>query len=75
MCSLDFVIYALQSSIQDLMVVLRHLIGTPYRAALLNQLDKVFNERVLLGSGVGSQESLRSVTLSASSLHVTGSGS
>ena len=41
------------------MIVLRHLIGTPYRKALLTQLDKLFNERVLLGAGVGSQETLR----------------
>lgn len=41
------------------MVVLRHLVGTPYRKALLSQLDKLFNERVLLGTGVGSQETLR----------------
>ena len=44
---------------QDLMVVLRHLIGTPHRKALLPQIDKLFNERILLGSGVGSQETLR----------------
>lgn len=43
------------------MIVVRHLVGTPYRIALLSQLDKVFNERVLLGVGVGSQETLRSV--------------
>lgn len=49
----------LQISLQDLMVVLRHLIGTPHRKALLPQIDKLFNERILLGSGVGSQETLR----------------
>ena len=43
--------------------MLRHLVGTPYRTALLGQLDKLFNERVLLGVGVGSQETLRFVTL------------
>jgi len=43
------------------MIVLRHLIGTPYRKALLGQLDKLFNDRVLLGGGVGSQETLRFV--------------
>jgi transformation/transcription domain-associated protein len=45
------------------MVVLRHLIGTPYRRALLNQLDKLFDERVLLGTGIGNKESLRCVHL------------
>jgi transformation/transcription domain-associated protein len=44
---------------KDLMIVMRHLMGTPYRRALLGQLDKLFNERVLLGTGVGSQETLR----------------
>jgi transformation/transcription domain-associated protein len=48
------------------MTVLRHLVGTPFRTALLSQLDKVFNERVLLGAGVGSQETLRFVALSLS---------
>lgn len=48
---------------QDLMVVLRHLMLTPYRRALLGQLDKLFNERVLLGTGVGSKETLRCVIL------------
>jgi transformation/transcription domain-associated protein len=43
------------------MVVLRHLIATPYRRAFLSQLDKLFNERVLLGTGVGSKETLRFV--------------
>ncbi|KAF8138723.1 FAT domain-containing protein [Boletus edulis] len=44
---------------KDLMVVLRHLIGTPHRKALLPQIDKLFNERILLGNGIGSQETLR----------------
>lgn len=41
------------------MVVLRHLIGTPYRKALLPQIDKLFKEKILLGNGIGSQETLR----------------
>jgi transformation/transcription domain-associated protein len=45
------------------MIVLRHLIGTPYRRALLGQLDKMFNENVLLGTGIGSKETLRFVSL------------
>ncbi|KAH7887705.1 hypothetical protein F5I97DRAFT_1804974 [Phlebopus sp. FC_14] len=44
---------------KDLMVVLRHLIGTPHRRALLPQIDKLFNEGILLGSSVGSRETLR----------------
>jgi transformation/transcription domain-associated protein len=43
------------------MIVLRHLMGTPYRRALLHHLDKLFHERVLLGTGVGSKETLRFV--------------
>jgi hypothetical protein len=60
---LDFLLMLMKS--KDLMIVLRHLIGTPYRKALLGQLDKLFNERVLLGAGVGSQETLRLVNLVA----------
>lgn len=48
-----------QRILQDLIVVLRHLIGTPHRKALLPQIDKLFDERILLGDGVGSKETLR----------------
>jgi len=44
------------------MIVLRHLMATPYRRALLGHLDKLFDERVLLGTGVGSQETMRFVS-------------
>ncbi|KAI6047148.1 hypothetical protein EDC04DRAFT_2864285 [Pisolithus marmoratus] len=44
---------------KDLMVVLRHLIGTPHRKALLPHVDKLFDEQVLLGTGVGSRETIR----------------
>lgn len=40
-------------------MVLRHLIGTQHRKALLPQIDKLFDERILLGDGVGSKETLR----------------
>jgi transformation/transcription domain-associated protein len=43
------------------MVVFRHLVTAPYRRAFLVSLDKLFNERVLLGTGLGSQETLRFV--------------
>jgi transformation/transcription domain-associated protein len=42
------------------MVVFRHLMATPHRRALLGQLDKMFDERVLLGTGISSKEMLRS---------------
>ncbi|KAL4241981.1 DNA Damage Response and Repair Kinase [Abortiporus biennis] len=44
---------------KDLMIVFRHLIGTPHRRALLPQIDKLFDERVLLGTGVGTREAIR----------------
>jgi transformation/transcription domain-associated protein len=43
------------------MVVFRHLMGTPHRKALFTHLDKLFDENVLLGSGLSSKETLRSV--------------
>jgi len=43
------------------MVVFRHLMATPHRRALLGQLDKMFDERVLLGTGISSKEMLRFV--------------
>ncbi|KAG2042802.1 hypothetical protein BDR03DRAFT_1058663 [Suillus americanus] len=56
-------------------MVLRHLIGTQHRKALLPQIDKLFDERILLGDGVGSKETLRpSVYASVADLvhHVRG---
>lgn len=43
------------------MVVFRHLMGTPHRRALFDQLDKLFDDRVLLGSGLATRENLRCV--------------
>lgn len=45
------------------MVVFRHLMGTPHRKALFTHLDKLFDENVLLGSGLSSKEMLRSVNV------------
>ncbi|KAM6495848.1 hypothetical protein JOM56_008554 [Amanita muscaria] len=50
---------------KDLMVVFRHLVGTPHRKALFDQIDKLFDERVLLGTGIASKEMLRPVAYSA----------
>ncbi|OCH94107.1 atypical/PIKK/TRRAP protein kinase [Obba rivulosa] len=44
---------------KDLMVVFRHLLGTPHKRALLPQIDKLIDERVLLGTAIGSQETIR----------------
>jgi transformation/transcription domain-associated protein len=37
----------------------RHLMSTPHRRALFDQLDKLFDEKVLLGTGLASRENLR----------------
>ncbi|KAI0053544.1 FAT-domain-containing protein [Auriscalpium vulgare] len=50
---------------RDFMIVFRHLLGTPYRRALLPQIDKLFDEKVLLGTGAGSRESLRATAFAA----------
>ncbi|TDL29737.1 hypothetical protein BD410DRAFT_736870 [Rickenella mellea] len=50
---------------RELMVVLRHLMGTQNRRALVPHMEKLFSERVLLGPAVGSQETLRPVAYSA----------
>ncbi|KAF5390637.1 hypothetical protein D9757_002758 [Collybiopsis confluens] len=44
---------------KELIVVFRHLMATPYRRALLPQIDKLLNERLLLGDGLASKELLR----------------
>lgn len=41
------------------MIVFRHLMGTSHRRALLPQIDKLFDERVLLGTGISSREYIR----------------
>ena len=41
------------------MVVFRHLMGTPHRRALFDHLDKLFDEIVLLGTGIATKEMLR----------------
>ncbi|KAH9951586.1 hypothetical protein B0H21DRAFT_818036 [Amylocystis lapponica] len=45
---------------KDLMIVFRHMLSTPHRRALLPHIDKLFDEHVLLGYGVGSKEMIRS---------------
>ncbi|KAF9485316.1 hypothetical protein BDN70DRAFT_848082 [Pholiota conissans] len=44
---------------KELMVVFRHLTGTPHRRALFDRLDKLFDERVLFGSSIAAKEALR----------------
>lgn len=44
---------------QDLMVVFRHILNTPYRKAILPYIDKLFDDRVLWGTGLGCRESIR----------------
>lgn len=41
------------------MVVFRHLMGTPHRKALFGRLNKLFDEKVLLGTGIATKEALR----------------
>ncbi|KAI0068843.1 FAT-domain-containing protein [Artomyces pyxidatus] len=50
---------------RDFMIVFRHLLGTEYRRALLPQIDKLFDETVLLGTGAGSRETLRATAFAA----------
>jgi len=52
--------------LKELMVVFRHLMGQNYRRALFGQLDKLFDEQVLLGNGIASKETLRLVVLGRS---------
>ncbi|KAK7060621.1 transcription-associated protein 1 [Paramarasmius palmivorus] len=44
---------------KDLMVVFRHLISTPHRRVLVPQIDKLFDERILLGTELGKRDMLR----------------
>ncbi|KAF9453072.1 FAT-domain-containing protein [Macrolepiota fuliginosa MF-IS2] len=44
---------------KELMVVFRHLMSTNHRRVLFDHLDKLFDEHVLLGTGIASKEMLR----------------
>ncbi|KAG5221806.1 Transcription-associated protein [Salix suchowensis] len=48
---------------KDLMVVFRHLMATPHRSALLSQIDKLLDEKVLLGPAISSREILSELSL------------
>ncbi|KAF8165306.1 hypothetical protein B0H34DRAFT_232712 [Crassisporium funariophilum] len=50
---------------KELMVVFRHLMGTSHRRALFDHLDKLFDEKVLLGTGIATKEMLRAVVYTA----------
>lgn len=43
------------------MIVFKHLLNTPHRRALLPHIDKLCDDRVVLGSGEGSKETIRLV--------------
>ena len=49
----------LTMQIQELLTCFRILVATPYRGALLSQVDKLLDENVLLGPSFGSREALR----------------
>ena len=55
---------------QELMLALRHLVLSHHKLALLPHIDKLSDERVLLGTGVGSRELLRFVLCSLTVLGV-----
>lgn len=45
--------------VQELTVVLRHQVASPYRRAFLPHIEKLLYERVLVGAIVGIQETTR----------------
>ncbi|KAH9943440.1 atypical/PIKK/TRRAP protein kinase [Epithele typhae] len=53
------------SARKELIPLLRHLTTTVYKRALLPHIDKLLDERVLLGTSVGSQEIFRATLFSA----------
>ncbi|TFY60353.1 hypothetical protein EVJ58_g5210 [Rhodofomes roseus] len=46
---------------RDLMVVFRHVLSSPYRRAIVPYIDKIFDDRVLWGTGVGCREAIRQI--------------
>ncbi|KAH9999859.1 FAT domain-containing protein [Russula vinacea] len=53
------------SSRRELLTCFRILVATPYRGALLPQVDKLLDENVLLGPSFGSREALRPTAYAA----------
>ncbi|KZT41150.1 hypothetical protein SISSUDRAFT_1059707 [Sistotremastrum suecicum HHB10207 ss-3] len=49
---------------KELLVATRHMLSTDFRQAFINQIDTLLDERVLLGSGLASQEALRPLAYS-----------
>lgn len=47
--------------IQELLVATRHILSTDFRQAFISQVDVLLDERILLGPGIASQETLRYV--------------
>ncbi len=45
------------------MALFRHLMSAPHKRGLLDRLDKLFDESVLLGTGLASRENLRCAML------------
>ncbi|KAJ7638852.1 FAT domain-containing protein [Roridomyces roridus] len=50
---------------KELIVVFRHLLGNVHRRAIFPQIDKLFQQHVLLGTGVTGREMFRSPIYSA----------
>lgn len=40
-------------------MVFRHMFSTPFKRALIPFIDKLLDERVVIGTGVGCKEALR----------------
>ena len=40
-------------------MVFRHMVTVPQRRVLLSQIDKLLDERVILGSSLSAQETVR----------------
>lgn len=60
-CHYFSLLYISDTSIhlQELLIATRHVLSTEFRAAFVPQIDTLLNEKVLIGTGITSQESLR----------------
>ncbi|PCH41022.1 hypothetical protein WOLCODRAFT_151061 [Wolfiporia cocos MD-104 SS10] len=52
---------------KDMIVVFRHLLNTPHKRVLIPQIDKLLDERLFVGVGVGCVEAMRSYAYSCMS--------
>lgn len=62
-CCVEFLFVTLNLFFQELLVATRHILSTDFRSSFIPKIDLLLNEKVLIGTGVTSHDTLRYVIL------------